>query len=49
LPDYGALLRDLTRFFEREKIRFALAGGFAMQALGRSRLAQFELFDELNR
>ncbi len=38
MPDYGAVLRDLIPFFEREKIRFALGGGFALQALGRSRL-----------
>jgi hypothetical protein len=38
VPDYGALLRELVPFFEREQIRFALGGGFALQALGRSRL-----------
>lgn len=38
MPDYGAVLRELIPFFEREKIRYALGGGFALQALGRSRL-----------
>jgi len=38
VPDYGAVLRELLQFFEREKIRYALGGGFALQALGRSRL-----------
>jgi len=38
VSDYGALLRALGPFFEREQIRFALGGGFALQALGRSRL-----------
>jgi len=38
VPDYGALLRELVPFFQREQIRFALGGGFALQALGRSRL-----------
>jgi hypothetical protein len=38
VPDYGAVLRELIPFFEREQIRYALGGGFALQALGRSRL-----------
>lgn len=38
MPDYGTVLRELIPFFEQEKIRFALAGGFALQALGRTRL-----------
>jgi len=38
VSDYGAVLCELVPFFEREHIRFALGGGFALQALGRSRL-----------
>ncbi len=38
MADYGAVLRELASFFEGQNLRYALAGGFALQALGRSRL-----------
>ncbi len=35
---FSAILNDLLPFFERENIRFAVAGGVALQALGHARL-----------
>lgn len=37
---FDEVLRTFARFFEREGIRYALIGGLAMQAWGRSRLTK---------
>ncbi|HET7711905.1 MAG TPA: hypothetical protein VFL80_08240 [Thermoanaerobaculia bacterium] len=38
--EFGLVLRTFADFFEREKIRYSLVGGLAMQAWGLSRLTR---------